>query len=326
MDAACAGRPRYAHRGRGDRVTRSATRCPRCSTTRPSPPGAATGSPSPSRWRRARRRRRSTACVRSGGRALGDHAAQGRCGRLVDECSAVAAAAGRGQLRREPGRPAATGTTPTAPGSWPRWPGGRASIRRAALPDHRGRGGGPGRRVALAGRRRGRVAVVNRTAARAVAVAALAGRPGRARRCEPGRGDVAQADLVVNATPVAWRVRGRRVEGWLVAPSLLHRGQVVADLIYAPRPTAWLAAAAETGATTVDGLGMLVHQAAAQLELWTGLPAPVDVMWRAAVRRRLSRRAAVRARPRVARLGAGCGRPELGVGSGRRSPLRGGRG
>ena len=36
------------------------------------------------------------------------------------------------------------------------------------------------------------------------------------------------------------------------------------------------------GATTVDGLGMLVHQAAAQLELWTGLPAPVDVMWQAA--------------------------------------------
>jgi shikimate 5-dehydrogenase len=28
---------------------------------------------------------------------------------------------------------------------------------------------------------------------------------------------------------------------------------------------------------------MLVHQASAQLELWTGLPAPVDVMWQAAV-------------------------------------------
>jgi shikimate dehydrogenase len=53
------------------------------------------------------------------------------------------------------------------------------------------------------------------------------------------------------------------------------------DLVYVPRPTPWLAAAAEAGATTVDGLGMLVHQAAAQLELWTGLPAPVDVMWRA---------------------------------------------
>jgi shikimate dehydrogenase len=67
-----------------------------------------------------------------------------------------------------------------------------------------------------------------------------------------------------------------------VPPSLLHRGQVVADLIYAPRPTAWLAAAADAGAKTVDGLGMLVHQAAAQLELWTGLPAPVDRMWAAA--------------------------------------------
>ena len=57
---------------------------------------------------------------------------------------------------------------------------------------------------------------------------------------------------------------------------------MVADLVYVPRPTPWLAAAAEAGATTVDGLGMLVHQAAEQLELWTGMPAPVDVMWQAA--------------------------------------------
>ena len=71
--------------------------------------------------------------------------------------------------------------------------------------------------------------------------------------------------------------------GWLLPPSLLRPGQVVADLVYVPRPTPWLAAAAAAGATTVDGLGMLVHQAAEQLELWTGTPAPVDVMWRAAI-------------------------------------------
>jgi len=50
-----------------------------------------------------------------------------------------------------------------------------------------------------------------------------------------------------------------------------------------PRPTPWLLAAASEGATTVDGLGMLVHQAAVQFELWTGSAAPLEAMWQAAV-------------------------------------------
>ena len=106
---------------------------------------------------------------------------------------------------------------------------------------------------------------------------------------------MAQSDLVVNATPLgmagmagqdgAAGAAGESAgesEQWLVAPALLHAGQVVTDLVYAPRPTPWLAASAAAGATTVDGLGMLVHQAALQLELWTGQQAPVDVMWQAA--------------------------------------------
>ena len=42
------------------------------------------------------------------------------------------------------------------------------------------------------------------------------------------------------------------------------------------------AAARAAGATTLDGLGMLVHQAAAQLALWTGRTPPVEAMWEAA--------------------------------------------
>jgi shikimate dehydrogenase len=56
---------------------------------------------------------------------------------------------------------------------------------------------------------------------------------------------------------------------------------VGADRVPGPRPPRWWAAAPESGATTLDGLGMLVHQAAAQIELWTGQSAPVDAMWRA---------------------------------------------
>ena len=36
------------------------------------------------------------------------------------------------------------------------------------------------------------------------------------------------------------------------------------------------------GAATIDGLQMLIHQATAQFELWTGLPAPLEIMSRAA--------------------------------------------
>jgi shikimate dehydrogenase len=168
-----------------------------------------------------------------------------------------------------------------------------ASLERAAGFDPAGKrclvigAGGAARAVtdALAVAGASDVAVVNRTPARAEAVAALAGAAGRA-VAVADTAQVAQADLVVNATPIGMAgVAGGSSggsESWLVAPSLVHVGQVVIDLVYAPRPTPWLAAAAAAGATAVDGLGMLVHQAAAQLELWTGFPAPVDVMWQAA--------------------------------------------
>jgi len=145
--------------------------------------------------------------------------------------------------------------------------------------------GGAARAVilALADAGASEVAVVNRTPARAGEAAALAGPVGRVVTNESREADIAQADLVVNATPVGMVGDGSRSgeSDWVVEPALLHEGQVAADLIYVPRPTAWLAAAEASGAVTVDGLGMLVHQAALQLEIWTGAKAPVDVMWRA---------------------------------------------
>ena len=144
--------------------------------------------------------------------------------------------------------------------------------------------GGAARAVVLALAHAGAadVAVVNRTPERAFEAAALAGSQGRAVDLTEGAiADAATlADLVVNATPVG--MNGVGATDWLVAPGLLGAGQVAADLVYAPRPTAWLSEAAAVGATTLDGLGMLVHQAAAQLLLWTGENPPVEAMWRAA--------------------------------------------
>jgi shikimate dehydrogenase len=82
--------------------------------------------------------------------------------------------------------------------------------------------------------------------------------------------DVSGCDLVVNATSERDEV--------LVE---LGPGQTLVDLPY-PR-TATARAAEVAGARVVDGLEVLVAQGAAAFELWTGIPAPVDVM-RAAVR------------------------------------------
>ncbi len=81
---------------------------------------------------------------------------------------------------------------------------------------------------------------------------------------------VADADLIVNATSERDQV--------LVE---LGPGQTLVDLPY-PR-TATARAAEAAGARVVDGLDVLVAQGAASFEMWTGVPAPVDVM-RAAVR------------------------------------------
>jgi shikimate dehydrogenase len=55
----------------------------------------------------------------------------------------------------------------------------------------------------------------------------------------------------------------------------------VCDVIPNPPQTPFLQAAKARGATTLDGLGMLVYQGAIGFKMWTGLDAPVEVMRRA---------------------------------------------
>jgi shikimate dehydrogenase len=62
---------------------------------------------------------------------------------------------------------------------------------------------------------------------------------------------------------------------------VLRPRQVVVDLVYEPRETVLVQAAAAAGAQVMNGLPMLVHQAARQSELWTGLPVPLEAMWEA---------------------------------------------
>jgi shikimate dehydrogenase len=61
----------------------------------------------------------------------------------------------------------------------------------------------------------------------------------------------------------------------------LRRTRAVYDVIYRPVETPLLRAAREAGCITANGTGMLLHQGAAAFEIWTGKPAPVEVMRRA---------------------------------------------
>ena len=132
--------------------------------------------------------------------------------------------------------------------------GGRLRPGRPALSGDRGRRRGPGRR-ARPGRRRGDRGRGGQPHARAGRRGRGAGRPaGRG----PGREDPAEAV----ARPTWWSTPRRsawpgprRGRAWLVAPAPAAPGQVVADLVYAPRPTPWLAAAAAAGATRSTGWG-----------------------------------------------------------------------
>ncbi|MFH1038999.1 MAG: shikimate dehydrogenase [PVC group bacterium] len=85
-------------------------------------------------------------------------------------------------------------------------------------------------------------------------------------------------DLLVDATPLGLKP-GDPVS---FDPSLLSPGTLVMDLVYNPLETPLLKATRKRGLKGINGLGMLVYQAAAAWEIWTGKTAPVDVMKAAA--------------------------------------------
>ena len=63
----------------------------------------------------------------------------------------------------------------------------------------------------------------------------------------------------------------------------LRKGTLVTDLVYAPLKTGLLTVAEAAGCVTVDGLGMLLHQATPAFERWFGIKPEVDDAARAAV-------------------------------------------
>jgi shikimate dehydrogenase len=151
-------------------------------------------------------------------------------------------------------------------------------------------GGGATAQAALAAMRElglRSAAVVVRDGARAGELLSAASRLGQAvtlRPFEPA--SLAGSDLVISTVPAGAADIFRHI----FSPSARHPSAVF-DVVYHPWPTPLALAASQAGATVVSGFDLLLHQAAAQVELMTGRPAPVDVMRQAGLAE-LARRAA----------------------------------
>jgi shikimate dehydrogenase len=133
--------------------------------------------------------------------------------------------------------------------------------------------GGAARAVCFALRQAGaeRIWVLNRTHQRAEELARTFGAN------VGGRDELQRCQLIVNCTSAGLRPGDSPIpDEWLPAGAELY------DLIYNPAETRLMKMVRERGGTAVNGLGMLVRQAAASFRLWTGVEPPLMVMFKAA--------------------------------------------
>ena len=86
---------------------------------------------------------------------------------------------------------------------------------------------------------------------------------------------ITQADLLVNATSVGMDGVSQPIPTSIVLPEKL----LVADVIYQPFETPFLKWARNQGNQAINGLGMLLYQAAEAFQLWTGKEMPTDQIW-----------------------------------------------
>ena len=87
----------------------------------------------------------------------------------------------------------------------------------------------------------------------------------------PGRAALGEADLIISTVPAG-------ATDALAVQSPAGPGQLLFDVLYEPWPTAFAAASLAAGAAVIGGLELLVQQAARQVELWIGRPAPVEIV------------------------------------------------
>jgi shikimate dehydrogenase len=133
--------------------------------------------------------------------------------------------------------------------------------------------------IALAERGAREIRLVNRSAARAKALAREFGAPIVAHPWENRHTALDGAAMLVNATS-----QGMAGEGPLdLALDRLPNAALVSDIVYVPRETPLLAAARRRGNRTVGGLGMLLHQARLAFHAWFGISPEITAELRAMI-------------------------------------------
>ncbi|HAK45590.1 MAG TPA: shikimate dehydrogenase [Spirochaeta sp.] len=132
--------------------------------------------------------------------------------------------------------------------------------------------------LAIAGA--GRITVVNRTESRGEELARLINEKTDAEavfvKWEPGFSISVSTDVLVNATSIGLYPDVDAEPD--IDYSCIKDNMIVCDVIPNPPYTPFLERAAEAGAVTLNGLGMLVYQGAIGFKMWTGVDAPVEVM------------------------------------------------
>ena len=86
---------------------------------------------------------------------------------------------------------------------------------------------------------------------------------------------IPQAQLLIHTTPIGMHPN---IGETCVPKDLLHPTLTVMDIVYNPLNTQLLKDAKTAGCRTIQGVEMFLHQAVGQFELWTGEPAPVNIM------------------------------------------------
>lgn len=154
-------------------------------------------------------------------------------------------------------------------------------------------GGGAARAVAFAlrglsgqGVSKVSFAVANRTGAKAASVARDFG--GETLAWDLRSDALGGFDILINATSLGMK----GMPPLEIDLRRLPANAIVADIVYSPLETALLKAARARSLATLDGLGMLMHQAARAYVAWLGRSAPVDAALRAALEKALAERGA----------------------------------
>ena len=127
-----------------------------------------------------------------------------------------------------------------------------------------------------------RIHIINRTVKKSEALANEMDKEGRVYLGSLSEGEWDSVELLINSTSVG--LFPDMASSPLRDDSIIRPDMLVVDIIYKPLKTQLMMKAEEYGATTINGLGMLVWQGARAFELWTGIQPSVEIMTSAILR------------------------------------------